>query len=173
METTTETNQDHRELTATEIKITLAQIEDRLVRWLDAAKECRDEFQADEFEADEFDESEKKYRDKYDIPYGVCLFPEESAFHSDKDIFMKFAKMWVRGSMDEEIFQLFTFHFGEIVELDYNWILMESPSFYYESKWPDKGDQPNLDEMEAELKRIGTRSKKKARINFKLNIGHA
>jgi len=191
METTTETNQANRELTSTEIKITLAQIEDRLVRAISAAQEFH-EFQTPEITEYEnedeatpeqiknqqekdtkaSDDAESKIRQKFNIPYGVCLFPQESANESDIPLFMKMAKWWVKGEMDDESFELFTFHFCEIVEVDYFWILMDQPGFFYAHRWKDRNGEPTYAELESELKQIGTRSKKKKRIDFKLNIGH-
>ena len=85
---------------------------------------------------------------------------------------MKFAKWWVKGEMNDESFELFTFHFCEITEVDYFWVLMDQPGFYYTSRWKEYNGEPTYAELESELKQIGTRSKKKQRINFKLTIGH-
>lgn len=122
--------------------------------------------------ADEYDNAESRIRDKYNIPYGVCLFPFECANESDIPVFMKFAKWWVKGEMNDESFELFTFHFCEIVEVDYFWVLMDQPGFFYVNRWKERNGEPTYAELESELKQIGTRSKKKQRINFKLNIGH-
>jgi hypothetical protein len=178
METTTETSATNRELTATEIKITLAQIEDRLARWIAAATACRDfldsEFMPVEKElVQAFKKAEEEARSKNQIPYGVCLFPGDSIVDErDKALFLKLAKWWVKGEMNDESFDLFIFHFSEIVEIDFFWVLMDQPAFFYKSRWKDYAGEPTYAELESELKQIGTRSKKKQRIDFKLNIGH-
>lgn len=116
--------------------------------------------------------SEDHARDKYDIPYGVCLFPDEAMRLSEKDLFMKFAKWWVKGELDEESFNLFTFHFCEIVEVDYFWVLMDQPGYWYPKRWQKPDSEPNFNDLEPELKQIGTRSKKKQKIKFKLPTSH-
>lgn len=117
------------------------------------------------------DEIETSARNENQIPYGVCLFVEEASTHKeDFDLFMKMAKWWVKGEMNEDSFDLFTFHFCEIAEVDYFWVLMEQPGFYYTDSWKEWDGQPTYAELEKELKQIGTRSKKKAKINFKLSI---
>lgn len=85
---------------------------------------------------------------------------------------MKFAKWWVNGEMNDDSFSLFYFHFSEIVEIDFFWVLMDQPAFFYKSHWKEYAGEPTYAELESELKQIGTRSKKKQRIDFKLNIGH-
>jgi hypothetical protein len=178
METTTETNQNHRELTKTEIKITLAQIEDRLNRAIKAADFCRHhDLESPDFESDEdrdayYNEGARQVEDKYEIPYGVSLMVSEAMTVTDIPQFLKFAKWWVQGEMTEEIFDLFCFHYGEVTEVDYFWVLMDQPGFYYLSDWPDHTNEPTHIELKPELKQIGTRSKKKARMNFKMNFGH-
>lgn len=168
METTTETSQNNRELTKTEIKIAIAQIEDRLDRWIKAAHIVRNSWES----GDEAEITEEHARQKYDIPYGVCLFPLEAAWDCDKELFMKFAKWWLKGELDENSFNLFTFHFGEIVEVEYFWVLMDQPGYWYPKRWQKPDSEPNFNDLEPELKRIGTRSKKKQKIKFKLPTGH-
>jgi len=126
----------------------------------------------EEKDAKAYDDAETKIRKKYNIPYGVCLFPGECANESDIPVFMKFAKWWVKGEMNEESFELFTFHFCEIVEVDYFWILMDQPGFFYSHRWKDCNIEPTYAELEPEFRQIGTRLKKKQHINFKLNYGH-
>ena len=181
MEATTEASPTNRELTATEIKITLAQIEDRLTRWIAAATACRASYDGEailaipdekEFDA-AIEKTETEARAKNQSPYGGCLFPRDSIVDErDKALFLKLAKWWVKGEMNEESFDLFSFHFSEIVEIDFFWVLMDQPAFFYTSRWKDYAGEPTFAELESELKQIGTRSKKKQRINFKLNIGH-
>jgi hypothetical protein len=177
METTTETNQDHRELTKTEIAITVAQIEDRLIRWINARADLCSSWELDDGDPQQAKAlehdflNEKPFRDKYSIPYGVCLFPIEGVDSRDVETFMKFAEWWASGKMTDKIFDLFNFHFCEIVEVDFYWVLMDQPGFYYKDQWRNPSDH-DYSTMEAELKQIGTRSKKKAKMKFKLQIGH-
>lgn len=160
-------------------KILLAEIEDRLVRWLVAAETLRDiyfdpvpESWTDDQTEEYHKQKEQKIRIKYGIPYGVCLFPLECADMRDKDLFMKFAKIWLKGEMDDEAFEFFTFHFAEIVEIDFFWVLMDQPAFYYKNIWKDYNGEPDYYDLMPDLYKIGTRSKKKKKINFNVNIGH-
>jgi hypothetical protein len=187
METTTETNQNNRELTATEVKITLAQIEDRLTRLVKAMEYerslCEGGFSLEERFNEENDPTGDAYRkyikDKVDeynkkmeIPYGVSLMEGCGMISSDIPKFMKFAKWWVKGEMTEEIFELFIYHYSEIIEVDYFWVLMEAPGEWYGMYDESLKSDPNFVLLEPELKRIGTRSKKKAKMKFKLHYGH-
>lgn len=113
----------------------------------------------------------KKIREKHQIPDGVYLMGGCAATHHDIPIFMKFAKWWVKGEWDDEIAGLFLFHFCEIAEIDFYWVLMEEPGNYCGLGCNDEDDHGYVN-LEPELLRIGTRSKRKAKINFKLKIGH-
>lgn len=181
METTTEADKNNRELTATEIKITLAQIEDRLIRFVEAAEETQKiwEGSLEEYPSEEDYEKheakrKKEIREKYQIPDGVHLMDECAINYEDIPVFMKFAKWWVKGEMNEESFDLFCYHFCEVVEVDFFWVLMDEPGNYYEigMKKGSSRDDCGFVRLEPELKRIGTRSKKSQKINFKLTIGH-
>lgn len=111
---------------------------------------------------------ESEAREKNQIPYGVCLFPDDDSIvdAGSKALFLKCAKCWVKGEMDDETFDAFIFHFEEFVEIDYFWVLMDQPAFYYLSRWKDYAGEPTSAELEPELRQIGTRSKKKRRINI-------
>ena len=113
--------------------------------------------------------NEDQVRVKYDIPDGVFLFPVEGLLLGDIKKFMKFAKWWIEGKMNDEIFSVFHHHYEDVIEVDYVWVLMGVPSFYYDNESLD-GD--GHDKLIDELKNIGTRSKNKANLNFKLHIGH-
>ena len=136
--------------------------------------DCEDEIQEEESKriAAQEDALEVRIRDQFDIPYGVCLFPQECVQEPDLEPFMKFAKWWVKGEWDDEIADLFCYHYCEMVEVDYFWVLMEQPGYYYTSKWKEWNGEPTYDDLLPELKAIGTRSKRNAQMNFKLNFGH-
>lgn len=85
---------------------------------------------------------------------------------------MIFAKWWIKGEMTDEIIDLFMFHYCEINEVDFYWVLMDEPGNYYGLGIEGDRSQCGYEILESEFKRIGTRSKKKARINFKMEIGH-
>lgn len=149
-----------------------------MIRFCNAARAENDDYP--EYSDDEYpsDEDEKKMedarikliREKYQIPYGVHLMHGCGMRNFEIPIFMKFAKWWVKGEMDEKIFALFTFHFCEIQEVDFYWVLMDQPGFYYDQEWADRNGEPTFTELESELKSIGTRSKKKAKMTFQLNF---
>lgn len=132
--------------------------------------------------ADELKEKEriKKIREKHSIPDGVYLMG--GCAINDKDIapFMQFAKWWVKGQWTDEIANLFLFHYCEIVEVDFYWVLMDDPANYCGLGIEGCIDENNEEwrnecgyiRLEPELKRIGMRSRKKAIINFELYIGH-
>lgn len=143
-------------------------IQDRIERICKASSQILHLYSDDEGYA----QSVAKIRSKYKIPYGVHLMGECAINDSDIPVFMEFAKLWVNGEMDDEMFELFTFHFCEIVEVDYFWVLMSKPAFYYENTWAQYNGEPTYAEMEGELKLIGTKSHKKRKIGFGLNIGH-
>ena len=135
-----------------------------------------DESLTDEESSELYEERERiaelEAMEKYQIPYGVWLDPGLGINESDTDCFMQFAKWWVEGKMDDEIYDTFIFHFCEVVEVDYFWVLMDQPGYFYEYKWPEWTNEPTCIELEPELKQIGTRSKKKATMKYLLNIGH-
>jgi hypothetical protein len=129
----------------------------------------------------------RKYKAKLEIPEGVHLMACCGMIMSDIPQFMKFAKWWLKGEMTDEMFDLFCFHYCEIVEVDYFWVLMDEPGNYYgagleelagsrDSSESNEGssdlDTRGYVKLEQELRRIGTRSKKKAKLSFQMKIGH-
>lgn len=156
------------------------------MRFCNAAKEETEDFPEypeDQYPNDkDYEHLENKrieaIREKYQIPEGVHLMGECAINDWDISVFMKFAKWWVNGEMNDEIFDVFIFHFCEVVEVDFYWVLMEESGNYYGLGLKEK-DEDDIDvelcgfkRLEPELKRIGTRSKKKAKMNFMLHFGH-
>ena len=150
------------------------------MRWVKASEKCRDfrdAFLSEDY-IDSDDEDEKftegmekiksEAREKYQIPYGVILFHEEQGMAEtiDKAEFMKFAKWWVKGEMTDQIFEYFCSYFDNMAEIDYYWVLMEQPAYFFPWEWPEHTNEPTFEELEPELKQIGTRSKKKAWMSF-------
>lgn len=154
MEATTETNQNNRELTATEIQIAIAQIEDRLMRVAKAQSELAEI-------AEGVDEKEfaEKLRTKYDIPEGVHLFFEGVDAALTKRDF-KTCKLYlaafVKGALTDHGISDLLFYFDECSECDYGWILVDRPMGFY-----NQPSDEDIDEIEAEIKSIGTRSRAK------------
>ena len=116
-----------------------------------------------------------KYRSQLEIPNGVHLMSLCGMIPSDIPRFMIFAKWWIKGEMTEEIFNLFCYHYEEVVEVDYFWVLMDEPGNYYGDGLECRGEDSEFcgfSRLEGELRRIGTRSKKKAKLNFQMSFGH-
>ena len=154
METTTETYQHNRELTTTEIKIAIAQIEDRLMR---AAKAQDDYWKLSENLKTDLEEENliTSIRYKYDIPKEVYLFSSEV---NHKACFLRAKKhiaAFVKGELDDSTFSDLCFYFGECYECDYPWILIEKPAGFYGSG----GSKCAIDELMPELESIGCRSR--------------
>lgn len=155
METATETYQHNRELTPTEIKIAIAQIEDRLMRVAKAQDEVWKLSENLETEA-EIDNLKTNLRKKYDIPKEVHLFgDEEGEFKTFLPQAKKHIAAFVRGELDDLTFSDLYFYFEECRECDYPWILIEKPAGFYSSG----GAECIIDELLPELKSIGCRSR--------------
>ena len=166
METTAKTHQNNRELTPSEIKIAIAQIEDRLMRVAKAQSELSEIAECDDESDDgnEFlvkvNEFSEKLRAKYDIPEGVHLFhPCENGplTKSDTTTCKPHITAFVRGKMTEQGMSDLLFYFEECAECDYGWVLVERPMGFYGQ--PRSGD---AGEIIAEIKSIGTRSRSKS-----------
>jgi|688.fasta_scaffold927584_1 hypothetical protein len=166
METTTETNQANRELTTTEIKIAIAQIEDRLMRVAKAQSELSEIPECDE-ECDEgcefsakIDEFSAKLRVKYEIPELVHLFfpVEDGALtRSDVTTCKPHLASFVKGKLTENAMSDLIFFFEECAECDYGWILVERPMGFYN----DQTTADHIDDVRREIESIGTRSPSK------------
>ena len=177
METTTETNPANRELTATEIKIAIAQIEDRLMRLAKAQAEltefCGDgecaeynrmmtgipEDQCNDENEKIINEKTRNLRAKYEIPDAVHLFYEgmESAFLPEVAKRCKpHLSAWVKGKLTSDQCEDIYFFFEEFEQADWGWIMLECPLGYY---YP----QFNIDQKSIllEMISIGTRSRSK------------
>ena len=178
METTAETNPNNRELTTTEIQIAIAQIQDRLTRYVKAERELYallskwgDDREGQEGEEEyeteycAYEESMfKKVREKYDIPdtvfmWGLSRDGEPRALERVNAFAKPYIAAFVRGKWTEEARDEFFWFFDEVTEYDYAWILIERPFCYYQAG----GEHADSEEIEAEITRIGTRSKSKAR----------
>jgi hypothetical protein len=166
MEATTETNQANRELTTTEIKISIAQIEDRLMRVAKAQSELSEIDESDDESDDgheflaKINEFSAKLRAKYDIPEGVHLFhPCENSALTKSDIATckPHITAFVRGKMTESGMSDLLFYFEECAECDYGWVLVDRPMGFYDRK--RSGD---AGEILAEIVSIGTRSRSKS-----------
>ena len=166
METTAKTHQNNRELTSTEIKIAIAQIEDRLMRVAKAQSELSEIAECDDddddgskFEA-KLNEFASKLRAKYEIPEGVHLFfpcDAGALIKSNATTCKPHIAAFVRGKLTESEMSNLLFHFEEIAECDYGWIMVERPMGFYGQQ--RSGD---ADEIRAEIESIGTRSRSKS-----------
>lgn len=174
METTTETHQNNRELTSTEIKIAIAQIEDRLIRLAKSQAEltefCGDgecveyeKLMAGVPENQCNDESKRiinkkscDLRAKYDIPDGVYLFCAGLTKTDPISKLKLYLSSWVKGKLTEEDCDEIHFYFEDIREADWGWIMLERPLGYYDA--PSDEDQ---NAIKMEMVSIGTRSRSK------------
>ncbi len=155
METKTETNQANRELTTTEIKIAIAQIEDRLIRVAKAQGEL-----SEIPECDGRDEFSAKARVKYEIPEGVYLFSpgvDGALTKSDIATCKPHITAFVRGKMTENGMSDLLFYFEEFAECDYGWVLVDRPMGFYNAPSAN-----HMDDVRREIKSIGTRSRSKS-----------
>lgn len=178
METATETSQNHRELTATEIKIAIAQIEDRMMRVAKAQSELTFFIggDAEQSECDKLinavpeerlkEEEEivinKKSTDlrvKYDIPEGVHIFNNACDCALLKETakkYISYISSFVKGKLTEDAAWGMILYFEEFSECDYGWILIERPMGFYNQ--PSRDD---MDDIQKEIISIGTRSRSK------------
>ena len=156
METTTETDSNDRELTPFEIKISIAQIEDRLIR----VAKAQTEFSRIDGENAMIKLAEK-LRKKYQIPEQVHLFHEGmSAALSEADVKIckPYITAFVKGKLTDDGMNNLIFFFEENAECDYGWIRLEwAIGFYNQSKTDD------MEKIIAEIRSIGTRSRAKAK----------
>lgn len=168
METETKTDKAYRELTASECKIAIAQIEDRLKRIAKAQKEFIKtfyprlaEYSEDEHDQvmDEVQKMKMTLREKYNIPNGVHIFDdtnEEALREHNLQAYGPYIKAFVKGQLTEFQYHMMVFHFEEAYEFDYGWVLIERPLCYYDAPNEENVD---IDEIHKEMFEIGTRSK--------------
>jgi hypothetical protein len=154
METATETYQHNRELTTTEVKIAIAQIEDRLMRVAKAQDELYKLSENLETEL-EIENLKTSLRYKYDIPKEVHLWMEEGENRTFLLQAKKHIASFVKGELDELTFSDLYFFFEEFEECDYPWILIEKPAGFYGAG----GSECCIDELLPELQSIGCRSR--------------
>jgi hypothetical protein len=102
-------------------------------------------------------------REKYQIPEDVHLFQWDTGIDAmeEKTLLTPWIKAWVAGMLTDDQFEHLHFYFEESKECDWGWVLMNEPLGYYDcgSNWKSHKDAIR------ELHRIGTRSKKKAKLN--------
>ena len=172
MNTIAKADNNNRELTPSECKIVIAQIEDRFIRIAKAQKEIIKRFypRLEEEKTDEerdqimeeLHQMKISLRQKYNIPNGVHIF-------DDRDVFFKIAmighrleeykpyiKAFVKGQLTESQYQDMAFNFEENDEFDYGWVLIERPLCYYGA--PNEANV-DINEIHKEMFEIGTRSK--------------
>ncbi len=106
----------------------------------------------------------KKIREKHDIPdtvfmWGLSRYAEPVPLTEMNAFAKPYIAAFVKGKLTEEAKDDLFWFFDEVNEYDYGWILIEQPFCYYEAG----GQHADSEEIEAEITRIGTRSKSKAR----------
>ena len=140
-----------KKLTTTEVRIIIAEIEDRMMR----VARAQDELSRIPENKDE-DEFIASLRVKYNIPEGVHLFSGEGELSEDKgDVkcCRSYLNTFVRGKLTEDMMNHLHYYFEENAECDYGWILIEKPMGFY-----DQPSEYDMDKIIREIKFIGTRS---------------
>lgn len=105
---------------------------------------------------EQFETIKSSLRYKYDIPKEVHLFEQEQ----NKNYLPQAKKhiaAFVKGQLNNYTFRDLYFFFEEYNECDYPWILIEKPAGFYGAG----GSECKIEELLAELKTIGCRSKLK------------
>ena len=168
METKTKTDNTDRELSTSECKIAIAQIEDRLKRIAKAQKEfiktfypCLVEYPEDEHDQvmEEVQKMKMTLREKYNIPNGVHIFDDldgEALREHNLQAYGPYIKSFVKGQLTEFQYYMMVFHFEEAHEFDYGWVLIERPLCFYGA--PNEANV-DINEIHKEMFEIGTRSK--------------
>ena len=134
-------------------KSTLIEIKNRLIQVIRAERDVR----CSNYEYSAKTEFFNAIREKHNIPQGVYLFGESGLRSDDIRHFMSCAKLWNEGEMSETVFNDFLFHYGEIAEVDYFWVLMNKPAFFYHESNSVNGYK----ELEDEFKLLGITPRKK------------
>jgi hypothetical protein len=140
-----------KKLTTTEVRIIIAEIEDRMMR----VARAQDELSRIPGNND-WDEFVASLRVKYNIPEGVHLFSGEGEFsenNGDVKCCRSYLNAFVRGRLTKEIMDHLYYYFEEHSECDYGWILIEKPMGFY-----DQPSEYDMNEIIDEIKFIGTRS---------------
>ena len=102
-------------------------------------------------------------RKKYEIPDGVYLFSsvfEGAVRRSDIKYTKNHIADFAKGKMTDETFGDLHFYFEEVAQIDWRWVLVGEPFFYYEESRHDSEDESFEDRI-TELHSIATRSKSK------------
>jgi hypothetical protein len=164
METINEPKLATRELTKTEIDIAVAQIADRLMRFVRFAEDIN---RHNDKILDQDDEREdlklvdyhvktswSRFAELHNIPDGVHpMFDEALTTHNVKDVSAHIRK-WVRGILSPEDCDILITYASIWNEYDLGWVFMDSPSFYYQ------GDACIEKENFAKFLEIGSRNYK-------------
>ena len=163
MESKTTSSPLTRELTKTEAKIAIAQIEDRLFRLNKAQTEKQkfEDAERDRFNALNLDENSEEYKkadrdlcdrcfqntqkliSKYDIPNGVYLFGRDETRDASIPIswWKKLISKWVNGKCTLEELEDMEWEAGEMDEFDHYWVFLEEASNYYARERRKEDDQ--------------------------------
>jgi hypothetical protein len=165
METATNGSIDTRELTKTEIEIAAAQIADRFVRYVSAIQQHEEwciERDAEEKDDKRIMDSINDARSRHDIPAGVAFLCVECQFtQSDVNGFKKWFRYWVAGTLTQEDMDDMHFYFAECDEIDFCWVFMDKPSFYYSWQTGEKPHGFDLNALIREWFEVGMRTRRK------------
>jgi hypothetical protein len=139
----------------------VAKAQDELMKWLDSQMEAMEDGVDESGEQVQSElGKEKTFKDilkrKYDIPEGVFLFID-GLMACNVSKHRPYISAFVRGGLTPEQCTQMIFRFEELEECDYGWIFVERPLWYYSDQ-----EVEGVDTVLAEIRAIGTRSKKKA-----------
>lgn len=174
METKTKTDNTDRELSTSECKIAIAQIEDRLARIIKAQAEFHSKAIKikGEDRLKKQDQLEAEVLAKFSIPNKVQLFSQpDNVFGSEQLLILKqYISSFVKGKLTEDQFCHMIFYLSECHAYDYGWIFIERTAAFYMAQI--FGSKENdywcyHTEIYNEALPIGTRSKSK---NNKLKL---
>lgn len=168
METETKTGNIDRELSTSECKIAIAQIEDRLARIIKAQAEFHSKSRSlkgnDSLQKQ--DQIEAEILEKFGIPNEVQLFSQPDNVFEPENllIFKQYISSFVKGKLTEDQIGHMFFYLSELYAYDYGWIFIERTSAFYmaqifELKEDDYWCYHTA--VQNEMMPIGTRSKSK------------
>ena len=136
METSNKPEAPVRELTKTEVDLSVAEIVDRLTRTIQFANDVLKEMESD-FDDDGYpDESVvfAKHAERHGIPDGVHpLWQECAPIHKIKDV-SKHVRKWVKGVLSPDDCEAIYIDAMVWDEYDIGFVFLGEPSFYYSKK---------------------------------------
>jgi hypothetical protein len=170
METKTKTDNTDRELSTSEFKIAIAQIEDRLARIIKAQIEfyAKSRKLKGEDWIEKQDQLQSELLAKFEIPNEAELFDQESDevnkfTTEDLTVLKQYISSFVKGKLTEDQIIHICFYLHEVKQYDYGWIFIERTGAFYRTQVPEpeRDDLCYHTKVQEEMIAIGSRSKSK------------